>query len=202
MKVAYKEVFEKANLIQVVPLKNANEQLSAMVAGKLIFVRNQYTTLVRKFEEEMQEVVKELAPEGHLELQKDVEAMKKTDAALQAYKDWKAEDGTERPAKPSPEELAAANKTREKLEDFEKADKELNEAYFEARKQKMKEKVELDEKKFTQAEFAEIINVIGVDGNMEVLCFEVPTGESGEKEKLPMPKEFFLGEFAGLFVAI
>jgi len=107
-------------------------------------------------------------------------------AKLKEYDEYDGEE-SKRPEKPSDEDLKFAKDAIKKEPEFKELNEKLTKEYIEARNQRLQDKAELKEKKFTESEFAEIIEVIG-DSDIEM--------EEGKSIK----SEDFLSIVATLFV--
>ena len=184
----YIEVFNKHAIISKLPLRVGDRELRSCTKAKLFLLRVQYSNVIEAFEKEMQDVLKEIKkdyPEFDSQAS-EIQKMYSINAKLKEYDEYDGEE-SKRPEKPSDEDLKFAKEASKKEPEFKELNDKLTKEYIEARNQRLQDKAEFKEKKFTEAEFAEIIEVIG-DSDIEM--------EEGKNIK----SEDFLSIVATLFI--
>lgn len=151
-----------------IPLYYDGKKLDKKTAASVMLLRVAYGKKVQEFEKDMQEVLKGLKKEGFDERSQAVAEMERIDAQKKKSEEWKEEDGVEKPAMPTDEELAKADETRKTLDAYNEEKKELEEAYLEARKKKVSEKVDMKGYALTKEELGEIYEVVGAEGKFNL----------------------------------
>lgn len=195
MTITYSEIFFSQNLLSKLPVKLGEKELPFAVKAKVIVVKVQYSGLIAKFEENMQESLKELKkdyPEFDKKAQ-DHERMKSIDDRLKAYEEYSGEPD-KRPSKPSDEELKEANKIRKGEKAFLEMNEKLTKEYNGMREKAAQESVEVNEKKFTLEEFSEIVKLL--NETEEITLFEF----QDETKNVKMKRDNFLSSIAAIFV--
>lgn len=195
MTITYSEIFFSQNLISKLPVKLGEKELPFAVKAKVIVVKVQYSGLIAKFEENMQEQLKELKkdyPDFDKKAQ-DHERMKSIDDRLKAYEEYSGEPD-KRPSKPSDEELKEANKIRKGEKAFLEMNEKLTKEYNGMREKAAQESVEVNEKKFTLEEFSEIVKLL--NETEEITLFEF----QDETKNVKMKRDNFLSSIAAIFV--
>ena len=195
MTITYSEIFFSQNLLSKLPVKLGEKELPFAVKAKVIVVKVQYSGLIAKFEENMQEQLKELKkdyPDFDKKAQ-DHERMKSIDERLKAYEEYSGEPD-KRPTKPSDEELKEANKIRKGEKAFLEMNEKLTKEYNGMREKAAQESVEVNEKKFTLEEFSEIVKLL--NETEEITLFEF----QDETKNVKMKRDNFLSSIAAIFV--
>ena len=195
MTITYSEIFFSQNLLSKLPVKLGEKELPFAVKAKVIVVKVQYSGLIAKFEENMQESLKELKkdyPDFDKKAQ-DHERMKSIDERLKAYEEYSGEPD-KRPTKPSDEELKEANKIRKGEKAFLELNEKLTKEYNGMREKAAQESVEVNEKKFTLEEFSEIVKLL--NETEEITLFEFQDETKNVKTK----RDNFLSSIAAIFV--
>ena len=195
MTITYSEIFFSQNLLSKLPVKLGEKELPFAVKAKVIVVKVQYSGLIAKFEENMQESLKELKkdyPDFDKKAQ-DHERMKSIDDRLKAYEEYSGEPD-KRPSKPSDEELKEANKIRKGDKAFLEMNEKLTKEYNGMREKAAQESVEVNEKKFTLEEFSEIVKLL--NETEEITLFEF----QDETKNVKMKRDNFLSSIAAIFV--
>ena len=195
MTITYSEIFFSQNLLSKLPVKLGEKELPFAVKAKVIVVKVQYSGLIAKFEENMQESLKELKkdyPDFDKKAQ-DHERMKSIDERLKAYEEYSGEPD-KRPTKPSDEELKEANKIRKGEKAFLEINEKLTKEYNGMREKAAQESVEVNEKKFTLEEFSEIVKLL--NETEEITLFEFQDETKNVKTK----RDNFLSSIAAIFV--
>jgi hypothetical protein len=195
MTITYSEIFFSQNLLSKLPVKLGEKELPFAVKAKVIVVKVQYSGLIAKFEENMQESLKELKkdyPDFDKKAQ-DHERMKSIDERLKAYEEYSGEPD-KRPSKPSDEELKEANKIRKGEKAFLEMNEKLTKEYNGMREKAAQESVEVNEKKFTLEEFSEIVKLL--NETEEITLFEF----QDETKNVKMKRDNFLSSIAAIFV--
>lgn len=173
-KISYSEAFEKNAIIKNLPLMYDGKKLPKGMSAKVVLVRVQYEKYVKEYEDLMQEVLKQLKKEGYDERAQAINKMEEVLSLKEAFEKWKPgqkdDEGNEikKPEKPSDEDLQQAEKTAETKDEFKKEHEELVAEYTKAREAKSKELIELNERKFTPEELDYIIEMIGIDGDLQI----------------------------------
>ena len=191
--MTYNDIFFRNNIVANIPLVYEGRKLGKSEAASVMLVRVAYANKVQEYEKYMEEVLKGLKKEGFDERSRAIAEMEDVDRRKKAAEQWKQGDKDGKPEMPTKEELEQYEKTRETKEEYDKELKELEEAYGEARRKQGEKDVKLDAK-FTRAEYAEICELIGYEGD-----FEISSIFTGGKEKIS--KEMFLGLIASNVVA-
>lgn len=195
MTITYSEIFFSQNLLSKLPVKLGEKELPFAVKAKVIVVKVQYSGLIAKFEENMQEQLKELKkdyPEFDKKAQ-DHERMKSIDDRLKAHEEYSGEPD-KRPTKPSDEEIKEANKIRKGEKAFLEMNEKLTKEYNGMREKAAQESVEVNEKKFTLEEFSEIVKLL--NETEEITLFEF----QDETKNVKMKRDNFLSSIAAIFV--
>lgn len=195
MTITYSEIFFSQNLLSKLPVKLEEKELPFAVKAKVIVVKVQYSGLIAKFEENMQESLKELKkdyPDFDKKAQ-DHERMKSIDERLKAYEEYSGEPD-KRPSKPSDEELKEANKIRKGEKAFLEMNEKLTKEYNGMREKAAQESIEVNEKKFTLEEFSEIVKLL--NETEEITLFEF----QDETKNVKMKRDNFLSSIAAIFV--
>lgn len=197
--MTYNEIFSRNNIVSNIPLVYEGRKLGKSEAASVMLVRVAYANKVQEYEKYMEDVLKGLKKEGFDERSQAISEMEDIDRRKKAAEEWKKGDKdangkpVEKPEMPTKEELEKAEKTRETKEEYDKELKELEEAYGEARKKHGEKDVKFDSK-LTRAEYAEICELIGYEGD-----FEFSSIFTGGKERIS--KEMFLSLIAANLVA-
>lgn len=198
MIMTYNDIYLKNRIVANIPLVFEGRKLPKSEVASVMLARIAYDKRVQEFEEIKKEIEKGLKKEGFDDRAHAIAEMESVDARVKAAKEWKkgqkGEDGKpiEKPEMPSDEELKKADETRATKEDFEAEIKELKENCEVTIKKKAEEKVEVKNGMFSRSEYAEICEVIGYDGEIEVFGFaDVP---------IKISREEFLGMIAAHLV--
>lgn len=196
--MTYNDIFFRNRIVANIPLVFEGRKLPKSETASVMLIRVAYNNKVQEFEKDMEEVLKGLKKEGFDDRAHAIAEMESVDARMKAAKEWKkgqkGEDGkpVEKPEMPSDEELKKADETRATKEEFETEKKELEEEYVTARQKRAEQKVEVKNGMFSRSEYAEICEVIGYEGEIEVSGFaDVP---------VKIPREEFLGMIAAHLV--
>lgn len=196
--MTYNDIFFRNRIVANIPLVFEGRKLPKSETASMMLIRVAYNNKVQEFEKDMEEVLKGLKKEGFDDRAHAIAEMESVDARMKAAKEWKkgqkGEDGkpVEKPEMPSDEELKKADETRATKEEFEAEKKELEEEYVTARQKRAEQKVEVKNGMFSRSEYAEICEVIGYEGEIEVSGFaDVP---------VKIPREEFLGMIAAHLV--
>lgn len=196
--MTYNDIFFRNRIVANIPLVFEGRKLPKSETASVMLIRVAYNNKVQEFEKDMEEVLKGLKKEGFDDRAHAIADMESVDARMKAAKEWKkgqkGEDGkpVEKPEMPSDEELKKADETRATKEEFEAEKKELEEEYVTARQKRAEQKVEVKNGMFSRSEYAEICEVIGYEGEIEVSGFaDVP---------VKIPREEFLGMIAAHLV--
>lgn len=189
----YSEVFERQGVLRNIPLESDGLKVSSELAAKIILMRVAYDKEVKSFEDDMQEALKAMKPEGFDERSGKFAKLEDTDRKAAACKEWvkKGSEG-EAPACPSEEELEEAEAVRPGKEAYEKELEELNVKYMEARRQKLDEDSGMKGRCLTEKDLSEIISVTGTQGTIKITI--------GNGQETGIDKEQFLGIVAGVLV--
>lgn len=196
--MTYNDIFFRNRIVANIPLVFEGRKLPKSETASVMLIRVAYNNKVQEFEKDMEEVLKGLKKEGFDDRAHAIAEMESVDARMKAANEWKkgqkGEDGkpVEKPEMPSDEELKKADETRATKEEFEAEKKELEEEYVTARQKRAEQKVEVKNGMFSRSEYAEICEVIGYEGEIEVSGFaDVP---------VKIPREEFLGMIAAHLV--
>lgn len=188
MIMTYNDIFFRNRIVANIPLVFEGRKLPKSETASVMLIRVAYNNKVQEFEKDMEEVLKGLKKEGFDDRAHAIAEMESVDARMKAAKEWKkgqkGEDGkpVEKPEMPSDEELKKADETRATKEEFEAEKKELEEEYVTARQKRAEQKVEVKNGMFSRSEYAEICEVIGYEGEIEVFGFaDVPVKISREE---------------------
>lgn len=188
MIMTYNDIYLKNRIVANIPLVFEGRKLPKSETASVMLIRVAYNNKVQEFEKDMEEVLKGLKKEGFDDRAHAIAEMESVDARMKAAKEWKkgqkGEDGkpVEKPEMPSDEELKKADETRATKEEFEAEKKELEEEYVTARQKRAEQKVEVKNGMFSRSEYAEICEVIGYEGEIEVSGFaDVPVKISREE---------------------
>lgn len=176
--MTYEEVFYKRVILANIPLVYEGRKLPKSETASVMLMRVACNKIVDEFQEDMRKVEEDLKKEGFSERSQAIAEMEDIDRRKKAAEEWKKGDKDangkpiEKPGMPTKEELEKAEKTRETKDEYDKELKELEDNLNEIRGRKLKEKV--DKKgtyTFSRAEYAEICEVIGYEGDIEVVGF-------------------------------
>ena len=138
------EMFLKRLTLLNIPLSLEGKELPSELKAKIMLMRVAYDKAAKAFDDDMQQVLKEIKKEGYDERAQKINHMKEIDGKEDATKEEKKE----------------ADEIRKTEEDFNKE----TEAYQE----KMKEECDMKPRKFAFEGFAKIIELIGTDGAIKV----------------------------------
>ena len=138
------EMFLKRLTLLNIPLSLEGKELPSELKAKIMLMRVAYDKAAKAFDDDMQQVIKEIKKEGYDERAQKINHMKEIDGKEDATKEEKKEA------------------------DFNKETEELNKAYSEAYQEKMKEECDMKPRKFAFEGFAKIIELIGTDGAIKV----------------------------------
>ena len=166
------EMFLKRLTLLNIPLSLGDKELPSDLKAKIMLMRVSYDKGVKSFEDDMQQLVKEIKKEGYDERAQNIKRMKEIDGKEDATKEEKKE----------------ADEIRKTEEDFNKETEELNKAYSEAYQQKLQEDSEMKPKYLSFEGFTHIIDLIGTNGTIEV--------KWNTPEPLNIPKEEFISLIA------
>ena len=164
----YVDLMNKSVAIKNVPLTFEGRALPSKLQAKIVLAKVAYDKALTAFNEKMRDVYNELKPEGFDELEAKVRKMLDVEAKEKAHEEWNGEG--EKPAEPTQEELAEAAAIREKeMKDYEVKREELNGKFNEAYAEAVKDEAPVKEKALTEDELAAIIEVVGMDGEMDFI---------------------------------
>ena len=166
------EMFLKRLTLLIITLSLEGKELPSELKAKIMLMRVAYDKAAKAFDDDMQQVLKEIKKEGYDERAQKINHMKEIDGKEDATKEEKKE----------------ADEIRKTEEDFNKETEELNKAYSEAYQEKMKEECDMKPRKFAFEGFAKIIELIGTDGAIKV--------KWNSPEALEIPKEEFISLIA------
>lgn len=195
----YGDVFLKKAILRNIPIAFEGRKLGKAEVASVMLMRVAYEKKVEEFNKDMEEVLKGLKKEGFDDRAQAIAEMEKVDIRKKAAEEWKEGDKdengnpVEKLEMPTKEELKKAEETRKTKEDYDKELAELNENYYEARKKKLEESTTITNGTFTHNEYAEICELIGAEGTIELLGFA--------DEAVKVAREEFLGMIATHLVA-
>lgn len=185
------EMLNKAMVIKNIPLVMEGRELPSKLQAKLMLMRVSFDKAASAYNDKLQEVLKGLKPEGFDELAQKIQRMDEIEKKDKAFKEWNNEG--EKPSEPTKEELVEAAKIREEnFGEYKEMEHELLSKYNEAYNQELYEESEMKDKKFTEDEFASIIDVIKSEGEIDFV------GNDGKKFELKRVE--LIGMIASLFV--
>lgn len=170
--MTYEEILGKRNISSNIPLVYEGRELSREMKATVVLMKVSYDKVAAEFDKDMQEVLKGLKKEGFDDRSRDIQKMEEIDKRKKAFQAWKKgakdEKGNDipRPTAPTDEELKEIEKIRETKENYDDECKELDELYRKAYIEKLKETVKFTERKFSASDLAEIIGMLGTDGDM------------------------------------
>lgn len=171
------EVFNKAVVVKNIPLAFEGRELPSKLQAKLMLMRVSYEKFSASFNEKLQDVLKGLKAEGFDELAQKIREMESIE---------KNENAT-------PEEIEKAQQIRHAdYDNYKKQEKELLEKYQEAYNQELNEESGFNEKKFSEEELAEIIDMIKTDGEIDFV--------GGDGNAVKIKKMELIGLIASVFV--
>ena len=186
--MTYEEILGKRNISSNIPLVYEGRELSREMKATVVLMKVSYDKVAAEFDKDMQEVLKGLKKEGFDDRSRDIQKMEEIDKRKE-----KNDNGEKDIVAPTDEELKEAERIREKKEDYDKEVKELDESYRKAYVEKLKETVKFTERKLSSSDLAEIIGMLGTDGNMEITI-------NGNKNNVS--KESFISLIASELVSI
>lgn len=166
------EMFLKRLTLLNIPLSLEGKELPSELKAKIMLMRVAYDKAAKAFDDDMQQVLKEIKKEGYDERAQKINHMKEIDGKEDATKEEKKE----------------ADEIRKTEEDFNKETEELNKAYSEAYQEKMKDECDMKPRYFAFEGFTKIIELIGTDGAIKVIW--------NSPEALEIPKEEFISLIA------
>lgn len=189
--MTHNEVFNRQAIISNIPLVFEGRELPSKLQAKLMIMRVTCDKAIEAFRTKMQEVGKGLKPEGYDELEAEINKMYTAENKEKAFKEWNGEG--EKPAEPTKEELDEAKKIRsEKFDDYEVKKSALLAKLNEAYAQEGETQSDIKVKKFTEEEYAEIIEMIKTDGTIKYV--------NAYGQTLEVPKVVFFGWIAAELV--
>lgn len=175
--MTYEEIFMRRAILSNIPLVFEGRKLGKSEVASVMLMRVAYNKKTEEFNKCMEDVLKGLKKEGFDERAQAIAAMEDVDRRKKAAEEWKEGDKDEagkpieKPAMPTEEELKKAEETRKTKDDHDKELAELNENYSEARKKKLEESTTIANGTFTRSEYAEICELIGSEGTIELFGF-------------------------------
>lgn len=149
VKVKLSDAIKKASILKAVLLAYKDKELSAELKSKVMMTRIYYSKFRKQFEEDVKEAREGLKPEGY-----DTQLQEIDELENKARGDKDIRNLT-------PEMLKSALTEEEydKHETFMPIFNKYMEEVTNFKSEKLDEEVEMEEKKFTQKEFDEILNV-------------------------------------------
>lgn len=160
--MTYLEILNKSTISKHIPLSFEGRTLPKGFSSAVILLKVQYDKHVEEFNSLMQKIADELKKEGYDER---FEKIKKMNDVYERLK--KVENGEEA-KQPTEQELKEAEETKLIELDFKRETDELNEEYTKAYMEHIKTDITINERKFSREEFDEVVELIGVDGNIEI----------------------------------
>lgn len=154
--MVYDEIFKRANLLNMIPVSDAEYDFPSSLATSIILLQVEYNGKIQEYEAIMQEVLKKLKKDGFDERYAQIARMKEIDNRIANGEDV-------------PEELRQqAEETRKTEDDFNKEMKEVEEQYLDARRRKGQTDVPNFFPVLTKQEYEELVTTIGVKGDINV----------------------------------
>lgn len=188
--MTYNDVFFRKRILDNIPLCYEGRQLPKSMKVAVVMMKVAYDKEGQTYEEEMKEVLKSLKKEGFDERSQAYASMEDVYKKVKDAEEWEEglldEKGEAiiKPTAPSKEEIETADKAKATEEDFLKERDELYSDYNEARIKKGEEKSSMTDRKFTTDQFSDIVEMIGIEGDIELSGFS--------SEKINMGREQFI----------
>ena len=149
VKIKQSELIKKASMLKAILLSYKNKELSSDIKARVMMNRIFYSKYRKQFDEDVKEAEEAFKPEGFDENLKEASELEH-----KVQEKTKNEKITEELMKEAltPEEF---EKHKSFMEEYTKYMKEL----IDFKSQKLDEEIEIDEKKFSQKEFENILDV-------------------------------------------
>lgn len=169
-KVTYNDASFITRIVSAIPIAIDGRKLPQDTAASVIMAQVGWSAVMQEYESRMGEALKKMKKEGFDERAQAISIMEETDRRLKAHEEWDGEG--ERPARPSDEEIASADKTRETEEDYRKELDELTGLYGKARATEAAKHVANTPAALSKRELADIIGMLGTEGTVTMGGFD------------------------------
>lgn len=166
--MTYNEAYQKANLLGMMPLGNAEFKFPASLSTAIILLQVEYQRKLKEFDETMAEVLKKLKKEGFDDRSQAIQKMEDIDKRLKEH-----EKDNSKP-KPSDKEIAEADEIRKTEEEYRKEFDELDKQFTEAKNKKAEEKIGGFNPVLTKEEYGMLVETIGVSGDIVLPNIQQP----------------------------
>lgn len=163
----YNNIFLCSNLLQQIPSAMDGKSMPTSLAVDIILLRTAYARKMEEYDNFMKDALKKLKKEGFDDRVKAMQEMEAIDKRLKEHEEWKEGDTKERPTKPTDEEIAKADKTREGKVAYDKELEELDKAYSDARMKKAQEEVK-DAPRMSKDTFTQLVDFVGMAGTIDI----------------------------------
>lgn len=160
VKVKLSDAIKKASILKAVLLAYKDKELSAELKSKVMMTRIYYGKFRKQFEEDVKEAREGLKPEGYDKQLQEIDELENK----------AREDKDIRNLTPEMLKSALTQEEYDKHEAFMPIFNKYMEEVTNFKSEKLDEEVEMEEKKFTQKEFDEILNVNTAENYNLDLC--------------------------------
>lgn len=162
------EVINLSALVSALPTTIEGKSLDPDTKAKLIILKYHYEKASLAFEDEMQEELKKLKPEGFDDRLQKIQQAENVIAEKKKYDEWKEDDEGEKPTAPDAGVVEAANKTLADRADFDKELAKVNEEYLSVRNTRLSEEYESTPRTIDYATYVKLVDFIG-DSKVKLL---------------------------------
>lgn len=179
----YSEVFSNAVLAFAIPLQVKDAKLEKKAGASVMFLQDDYEKATAEFKKKHEDACKRAKSEGFDERVQKLYKVKDVEGRVNACENWNGEG--EEPKKVTDEEIAEMETLKAELGDFEEKEyAQFKEQSEEAWDKLMDSECPLKIGKLTKEEFAEVYDLVSVDGYMDDLVNSIT--------KEPLHKQSYL----------
>lgn len=182
--MTYGEAYRNNDILKFVLVREGEKQLSAKHGVALMRLKGAYSKAVENFEQGVNDTLKEYRKEGWEKRFEDLDWYQK-------YLQRKESD-----EEISEDDAKRALEIEPNVEEYKKEVAELNAKYFEIRKEKAEETIEINNGLMPEDFLEALIEAFGYDGNVEIA--DTP---NGVEMKRSLPRVVVYGEIAKYLLA-
>lgn len=155
------EVINLSVLVSALPTVIDGKTLDSDTKAKLIILKYHYEKANQSFEDEMQEELKKLKPEGFDDRLQKIQQAEKAIADKKKFDEWKEGDEGEKPTEPSKAVLEEAKKTLDNRADFDKELDKVNDEYSKVRQTRLGEEFDGTPRTIDYSTYVKLVEFIG-----------------------------------------
>lgn len=187
MKMTLAEALNNQMLIEQISLQLG---FPTQTATKLTALKMSYRKIEKAYQEDIQEALKCIKPEGFDERFRKAMRFRDIENRAKLLEEWNGEG--EKPNAPTEEELKEAEEIRPMMDDFLKEEYDMNVQMNDIIANMRKGEIEVPDTTLTWAEWGHIYDAIGIEGDMS----DIKNSRTGT----PIKKELFLEMLAESFI--